>query len=118
MHVLGDRRDELTIFLANATRYSILLFVLSTLSCAIVTNSFGVAIVLVVRDLHDERDLLFLLALPFGTYRAPVAGDAVLVQLFKRLVEFFVLCAFASSVAVAGSRGGTTDTVLGLGVRL
>ena len=90
-----------TIFLADATRYARLFFIVPVFLRAIIGDSLQGAIVVVVGDFHDERYLLFLLALALGAYRTPVVGDAVLVQLFKRLVEIFVLGAFVPSSAVA-----------------
>lgn len=90
-----------TIFLAYATRYAALFFIVPILLCAVIGDGLEVAIVVVVGNLHDERYLLFVLTLALGAQRTPIVGDAVLVQLFERLVEIFVLRALVPCGTVA-----------------
>ncbi len=110
-----------TVLLADATRYTtFLLLPLSSLACAVVSNSFCVSVDIITGDEQRERDPVFLLGLALGPHGAPIGADAVPHggHFFEGLVELFVLRAFASSVAVVGVEGGPEGVVLGLGVDL
>ena len=96
--VIDARR--LTIFLADATRYARLLFILALGRYRVFTESLEVGFVLVIGDLQNERVLVFLLTLALGADRTAVAGDAVLVQLLQGLIEVFVLGALRPTVVV------------------
>lgn len=107
-----------TVFLADATRYAGLLFVLPFARGGIFADDFKPDVVFIVGDLEDERVLVLVLALALGAQRAPVTGDAVPVDFFLGFVEVLVLGAFVSAIGVGGGGGGANDIVLGLWLAL